>query len=80
LFWELYTFAWGYTLAPYAVLSLFIVLLTGRLLKIRIAEGIWNWEIPPLSKIDLTNGAASLYTKRLIGPWEGLLEAVLEYP
>lgn len=59
-FWDLYTFAWGYTLATYAVLAGFLVLIGWRLLQSRIVSGYWSWGIPLLVRIDLTTGATSM--------------------
>lgn len=71
-FWALYSFAWGYSLATYAVLAGFLVLIGCKLVRSRIVSGIWSWRIPLLVRIDLTTGATNMSPNP--GPTAGPLE------
>jgi hypothetical protein len=77
-FWGLYTFAWGYTLAPYVAFSGLIILIGARIVRIRLAGGFWTLQIPLLGKVDLANGRAGVQTVPPYVPtWEKWLDTVL---
>jgi hypothetical protein len=50
--------SWGFTLAPYAMIAAFLLLMCFWLLKTRISQGRWTWDIKSLNRVDLTEGMA----------------------
>lgn len=77
-FWGLYTFAWGYTLAPYAVFAGVTILVAIRLVGFRIEDGFWNWRTSPLRRVDLTSGTSRSHSEPHMPRWERNLDAVFD--
>jgi hypothetical protein len=77
-FWNSYTFSWGYTLAPYAVMAVFITLIAARLVRFRLVGGFWSLRVPLLQRIDLCTGAVSVCQTPLVGLWERHLDKILD--
>ena len=76
-FWAKYTFDWGYTLAPYAVFGVILILLGICLLQFRIAEGSWSLLIVSPLKADLTNGISDPYVNIHVSKRENWLDTAL---
>ena len=78
-FWGLYTFDWGYSLAPYAVFAGLLLLIALRMVRYRLLDGHWNLRVPKLGQADITSGTTGPYREPEMSSWERKLDELLNH-
>lgn len=80
-YWAIYADNWGFSLGPYAAIGGFTLLMCTWLVRARVKEHRWTWQMKPLDRIDLVRGVSP----KAISPpvptqlWRRVLQRVLEY-
>jgi hypothetical protein len=79
-YWSRVSNSWGFTVGPYALIGGFVVLISTWLIRTRVTQGLWTWQIKPLKKVDLTRGVAPKAIDPLQDnrPWRRALRRLLE--
>jgi len=62
--WSIEVVSWGSTVAPWVMIGVLSFVTLGWYVYDYAARKEWSWGIPPLSRIDLYNGAAPQLDKR----------------
>jgi len=57
-YWAIVSDSWGFTVAPYAMIGVFIILVSVWLVRTRLRLGLWSWQIKPIMKVNLVDGSA----------------------
>lgn len=80
-YWVIYADSWGYSLGPYAAIGGFVLLVCSWLVRARVIEHRWTWQIRPLERVDLIRGVAPIVDPPPVHPqaWRRALVAFLEY-
>jgi len=50
--------SWGFTLAPWVAIACFTLLIFAWLVRIRLIQGLWTWDMKRLAQCRLHDGIA----------------------
>lgn len=57
-YWGIVSTSWGFTIAPFAMIGAFLILIFLWLFRTRLRQGRWTWDIKGLKKVELADGVA----------------------
>lgn len=79
-YWGLQKTSWGFSIAPWVFIGVFVILVSGWYIRTRVKLGRWTWLTRPLDKVDLAEGIAPLNTsgRRDQALWVRLLQQILD--
>ena len=80
-YWAIYADAWGFSLGPYAAIGGFVLLVCSWLVRARVKEHKWTWQMRPVERVDLIRGVAPSVDPPPVFPqaWRRVVHAILEY-